>query len=528
MRVAGYVRLSRDEDKENFSSILSQKSIIEQCALMYNWSIEKYYEDDNCSGYTFDRPAFSLLLKDLENDSIDIVIAKDLSRIGRHNAYTLLFIDRLKELGKRLILPKEGEGYDSNEEESDLLGIKTWYNEMYVKDISRKIRSSINAKQKEGRLIIKEHFGYLKNSSDKHKLDIDIEAAEIVRLIFRLYISGLGYRRIAEMLSERGYPTPSQYLKQRLQQRNTAFSGTVSDTWTTSAVQRILKNDIYIGTLRLGKTEKRSIKGKSASKPLKEQYVFEGNHTPIVTKEDFELVQSILNRRKKTGSKGAASMDNIFSGLLYCQDCGSYMVAYNKEGKARSYICGSYHKYGRKSCQRHTVTEDVLESSIKEYLRLAAQALEKELRKLPVELPEACFDDKDVLIEMLKQEQKKLKEKYKLLLMQKIGELAEEKDLQYKSITEQGYKELERDLHNRLLYLDRRIVELEQNLGVSESKEKMNALQLLYRVIDKPRLNKKDMEIIVDRIIIDRDGNPVIFFNSDNSSICKHIRGDVN
>jgi DNA invertase Pin-like site-specific DNA recombinase len=126
MRVGGYVRLSRDEDKESYSSILTQKSIIEEFAKQNQWTVGRYYEDDNCSGYSFDRPGFNALLRDLENNRIDVVIAKDLSRIGRHNAYTLLFIDNIIRLGKRLVLPKEGEGYDTGRDESDLLGIKTW------------------------------------------------------------------------------------------------------------------------------------------------------------------------------------------------------------------------------------------------------------------------------------------------------------------------------------------------------------------------------------------------------------------
>ncbi|MDF2523825.1 MAG: site-specific recombinase, invertase Pin-like protein, partial [Clostridiales bacterium] len=195
MRVVGYVRLSRDEDKDSYSSILSQKSIIAEYALQHNWTIAKYYEDDNCSGYSFDRPAFNELMKELERGNIDIVIAKDLSRIGRHNAYTLLFLDKIKLLNKRLILPKEGSGYDTSEDESDLLGITTWYNEMYVKDISRKIKGSIRAKQKEGRMIIKEAFGYKRSQADKHKLEVDPEAAEIVRMIYKHYLSGIGYRK---------------------------------------------------------------------------------------------------------------------------------------------------------------------------------------------------------------------------------------------------------------------------------------------------------------------------------------------
>ncbi len=528
MRVGGYVRLSRDEDRESYSSILSQKSIIAECVMQNKWALVKYYEDDNCSGYTFERPGFLDMIRDLENDNIDIVIAKDLSRIGRHNAYTLLFIDKIKKLKKRLILPKEGEGYDTALDDNDLLGIKTWYNEMYVKDISRKIKSSIRAMQKEGRLIIKEHFGYTRSALDKHMLEIDLEAADIVRLIYRLYISGLGYRKIAETLNHEGHPTPSQHVWQKHQQKNMLYMGKVSNTWTSSAVQRILNNDIYIGTLRMAKTEKTLIKGKSFKKPRDEHYIFEENHPAIITKENYNKVQDILGKRKKTGSKGSASIKNIFSGLLFCKDCGSYMIAYNKKDKPKSYICGSYHKYGRKSCQRHSIREGVLLRIVLEYLKILAIAYKAELYGIVQNEVNYSFDNQKLLLESFKHEQQELREKYKLLIMQKIMDTKKDNKGQYKNIIHEGFDELETELKDRLLYLEIRIVGLNENQEMILQDTMLHEWDILLKIINKPKLEKKDMEIIIEKIIIDRDGNPTIFLKGNTLAICQHIRGDVN
>lgn len=528
MRVGGYVRLSRDEDRESYSSILSQKSIIAECVLQNKWTLVKYYEDDNCSGYTFERPGFLDMVRDLENDNIDIVIAKDLSRIGRHNAYTLLFIDKMKKLKKRLILPKEGDGYDTALDDNDLLGIKTWYNEMYVKDISKKIKSSIKAKQKEGRLIIKEHFGYIRSAFDKHILEIDLEAADIVRLIYRLYISGLGYRKIAELLNKEGYPTPSQHIWQRHQQQNMIYMGKISNTWTSSTVQRILNNDIYIGTLRMAKTEKTSIKGKSFNKPRDEQYIFEDNHPAIITKENYNKVQDILDKRKKTGLKGSASKYNIFSGLLFCKDCGSYMIAYSKADKPKSYICGCYHKFGKSSCQRHTISEGILLIIVLEYLKILAIAYKAELGGIVQNQIDSSFDNEKVLLESFKQEQQELKEKYKLLIMQKIMDMKKDNKSQYKNIIQEGFDELEAEFQDRLLYLQRRINGFNENLKMVPQETRLHEWELLQKIINKPKLEKKYMEILIERIIIDRDGNPTIFLKGNTLSICKHIREDVN
>lgn len=527
MRVGGYVRLSRDEDKENYSSILSQKSIIEECARQNHWIVESYYEDDNCSGYTFDRPGLNALLRDLESGKLDIVIAKDLSRIGRHNALTLLFIDRIKQLGRRLVLPKEGGGYDTSLDESDLLGIKTWYNEMYVKDISRKIKSSIMAKQKEGRMIVKEYFGYKRSNTDKHKLEVDLEAAETVRLIYRLYLSGLGYRKIAEALNKEGYPTPLQQAKHRYDKHDTAYISCEAGKWNASAVQRILSNDVYIGTLRLGKTEKAVIKGKSINKPMSRQHVFEENHPPIITREEFYAVQDMLKQRKRTGSKGAASKDNIFSGLLFCKDCGSYMIAYNKAGKSKSYICGNYHRHGKSACQRHSINENALELLLKEYLKTVAEAFCLELRNTLVKRAETELVDKNKLCNSLIQERSALKEKYKMLILQRVTEMQRNNGSQLKSLIKQSFDELQQELLGRMQYLEKRIDELGLELDFKSINEETDALQLFYRIIDKHRLTGRDAAILIEKIIIDRDGTPAIYFKSDSESICKHIREDV-
>ena len=526
MRVVGYVRLSRDEDKENYSSILSQKSIIEEYATQHNWIISKYYEDDNCSGYSFDRPAFNMLIKDFESNWIDIVIAKDLSRIGRHNAYTLLFIDKIKMLNKRLILPKEGKGYDTAEDESDLLGITTWYNEMYVKDISRKIKSSIKAKQKEGRMIIREAFGYQRSPDDKHKLEIDLESTEIVRKIFKLYLSGIGYRKIADLLNLEGYPTPSQY--NLCKAGGVSIESKVARLWNSVQVQRILKNDIYIGTLRLGKTEKKTIKGKSYKQPMESQYIFIDNHPSIISKEIFEEVQLVAQGRKNNHSKGAASLNNIFSGMIYCQDCGSYMVSYKKRGKPKSYICGSYHMHGNKSCSRHTIQEEFLKEAMKEFLKSLSKTYSEEISSIHLNTTTDFYEDNDQLHKKFLQEQRQSKRYLKLLIMQKINEINKDNYIQYQSIINDSYSELENNLKNRLLYLEKKVKELEVKSTQTKDAEQDSPSKILSEIIDHSQMEKRYMEALIDKILIDSHGSPTIYMRVNFQALCYHNREDVN
>jgi len=179
----GYVRISRDEDRENYSSVESQQLLIYQYASKHEINVKKIYVDDNISGYTFDRPGMNRIRDEIKNSDVNMVIAKDLSRIGRHNALTLLFIDEVKMAGKRLVLPDESSGgFDTSKDDDDIIGIKTWYNERYVKDISRKIRSSLKARQENGTLIIRPFFGYGVDEKQK-KLIVDENTAFIVKEI---------------------------------------------------------------------------------------------------------------------------------------------------------------------------------------------------------------------------------------------------------------------------------------------------------------------------------------------------------
>jgi hypothetical protein len=410
------------------------------------------------------------------------------------------------------------------EDESDLLGITTWYNEMYVKDISRKIKSSIRTKQKEGKMIIKETFGYQRSLSDKHMLEVDMEAAAIVKKIFSLYISGIGYRKIAELLNQEGYPTPSEY---SISKTNQSIKSKIATQWSSVHVQRILKNDIYVGTLRLSKTEKKTIKGKSQKLPPEVQYIFENNHPAIINKEQFEEVQSIAQDRKSNYRKGAASLNNTFSGLMYCQDCGSYMIAYKRQDKPKTYICGSYHKYGNKSCKRHTIQEEVLKLAIKELFIALASDYSEEISK--VQLCEASDTNvnRHQLLKLLRKEQAQSKVQLKLLIMQKITELNRDNNNEYQNIIQESFGDLENGLKRRLLYLEKRISEIEFETA-SSTQEKSSSKEIFMKIINKQQWEKKNLEIFIDKILIDWLGNPTIYIKANFEALCNHNREVVN
>ena len=191
----GYVRLSRDDNKRNYTSILNQKKIIQEYAQQNNLRIQEFYEDDGKSGYSFDRPDFQRMMAELEQ--IQIIIAKDLSRIGRHNAKVLLFLEDMEERGKRVILIDDN--YDSWNSEDDIIGIKTWDNERHVKTTSRKVKRIKKLEQQKGTLLTQVPFGYIRHPIHKERILIDEEAAAILNLEKEIYLDGNGIRRTAEI-----------------------------------------------------------------------------------------------------------------------------------------------------------------------------------------------------------------------------------------------------------------------------------------------------------------------------------------
>ncbi len=371
MNVVGYVRISRDEDRENYSSIITQQDIIREYAEINNWSVNKMYIDDNVSGYTFDRPEFNNMLQALKQDKVDVIISKDFSRIGRNQGESMVFIDSIKKNRKRLILISDI--YDSNKDD-DIIGIKAWYNEMYIKDISRKIRTSMYSKQKKGELVMGNYYGYKKTKvNDKFQLIINEDIRPVIELIYKLYIDGLGYKKICDLLNEKYYPTPSEYIKERHEKNGELFKNAVTKRWQTHMIKRIIHDDIYTGTLttRKSKIQPGVVKGNQLKTNKDEQFVFENHHEAIISKDDFKIVQEINNRRKISPINGSIKYNYIFRGFMKCADCGFAAIGKNIKKPPRierGYNCTTYQKYGKKQCLNHSISETKVLFFFKEFL----------------------------------------------------------------------------------------------------------------------------------------------------------------
>lgn len=511
MVIIGYVRLSRDEDRENYSSIETQKQIINECSREYfNQEVSKFYIDDNYSGYSFDRPDFNLLKKDL--DKIDVIIAKDLSRIGRHNARVLLFIEEIQGLSKRLLLPQEGGGYDSLDEEDTTVGISTWINEKYVKDVSRNVKKSIKVKQRNGSHLIRPHLGYMKNPTDKHNLVVNEEESWIVKLIFEKYLEGMGSRKLVNYLTEKNIQTPSEIMKQRAEKENKVYKVNVSKIWTAPTLNRIITNDMYIGTLRLGKTRKIGIRGKSVDVDKSENYIFENNHEGIISKEDFKLAQRINDTRKKSKCKGGRKNNYLFTGLLWCADCGRSIMGHTTKYGVIQYLCPTFHNRGKQYCDSHRINESKLLEKFVAHLNESVSVYTDIFENTKFNKIVANYDS---VIKKLNKNIINTQNELQNILMQKIKDISRQESKEHKAIMEKSYNAIENEKKNQLIKLNNQIDELKDMSNENTINKLKTTIDIYNEIIRTNSYTHKQLNAIINKIVINKKGTIEIELNND-------------
>lgn len=515
--IAGYTRLSRDDDRRNYVSIENQKLIISQYASQQGITVDRWYEDDGVSGYIFDRPGFCQMMKDLDRE-LDTVIVKDFSRLGRHNAKVLLLLDEFQEREKRLIAIDDR--YDSENPEDDTIGIKTWFNEKYVKDTSKKIRAAVGARQRAGTLLMQPPFGYRRNKKKREIIEIVPKEAEYVRMIFDVYIAGAGYRKTADYLTESGIPTPSMIRLENDLEEGRCTKRRVADAWSAGMVKDLLDNDFYTGTLRLHKRARTTVHGKDRRIPKEDQYVFENHHPAIVDRTTFDLVQEMKEKRDRNsyhGSRGnwtGTDNPNPFGGCLFCKDCGSRLTPIRRrttKQEQKYYICSTYNRKGRRYCAgAHLIEERDLMKEVMNYLRLCRICMHEEMASYDMEEPgheRKSAEKKREELQSAVEEQKIL---LKTLLAQKIRDLSSMPDNQ--EPVKESYDILQKEITARILGLEERLERLKsagQKAGC-EKEEPKTASGVMDRILEKGMLNRKDMELLIERITVDENGFPEI------------------
>ena len=374
-KAAAYMRLSREDgDKVESDSIQSQRSLIkESIKKKENIQMIDEYVDDGYSGANFERPAFQKLLEDIGRGKVDCIIVKDLSRLGRNYIETGRYLEKVFPLlGVRFIAVTDN--FDSEENRSDadqiIIPFKNLINDAYCRDISTKIRSQLDVKRKNGQFIGSfASYGYVKDEKNKNRLVPDEYAANIVRYIFDLKLNGLSSYDIKDKLNELGVLTPLGYKKLCGLQYNSGFRSKNNPEWSVTTVNRILRNEIYTGTMVQGKHKKISYKVKKSKDMDEANWIrVENTHAAIVSKDEYDMVQILLSKdTRRSPDKDAVY---IFSGFVKCGDCGQSMVRRisTKNGKPYAYYhCSTYKSGG--GCTSHIISEKQLEALVIECIK---------------------------------------------------------------------------------------------------------------------------------------------------------------
>lgn len=387
-KVGIYLRLSREDERLGESgSISTQRDLLLNYIRDNNLFFVDEYIDDGVSGTTFDREGFNRMIKDCEAKKINMIITKDTSRLGRDHIEFGYYVERyFPEHNIRYVAVNDGiDTFSRNNSANDMLVFKSAFNDMYVKDISNKLRSSLYVKKKNG-LFVGNYapYGYKKNSDNKHKLEIDPETSCIVKRMFELCVSGKSVTQICDILTAERIPTPSMSKNMKIGQDNYHFG-----VWSPRTVESILKNPTYMGNLTQCRNKKVNYKSKKRVHTKSNEWIVaEGAVKPIVDKDTFELAQKMLISNRNRPVKGNGITDKLLlSGLLFCRECNHTMgfretIQETKKFGTVHRIYGNCNYWAKRKkqgvCTPHSIKYQIIEDLVLKDLKVMAKKYLKE------------------------------------------------------------------------------------------------------------------------------------------------------
>lgn len=507
LNIAGYCRISVDDelDRDNVS-IENQKAIIRDfVGHKFPGAELTFYEDRDRSGYTFEqREGYQAMRRELMAHRLDILVIKDFSRFSRRNSRGLVELEDLRDAGVRII--SIGDGIDfPNDDDWLKIQFQFLINEMPVTDTSKKVKSVIRRRQEDGKWICAAPYGYIVNK--KQQFEVVPVEADIVRRIYRMYIDGWGYKKIANSLTDEGIPTPRMAERERKIAEGEDYRRSVKSAWSIATVQGILDNDFYIGTLRQGKYTRAKINGRDILRDEVEQIVIENHHQPIMDYRTFAAVRALREKRAKYNYRGVKINENVYSGFLECGDCGAPMFALGRRDLKPAYTCGTYHRRGTAGCTTHHIRVDKLDELVKLYVKKVRDNSAEMLAKLNEELarePEDVAETErsaanleDVLLDA--------QEELKATKRQRVRDIMRHPENE--AVLEATYDELEADLLRKIEGLQSQIEHVtdRRNTIIRANRAAKTAMEVFDDIITKPHLEKQDLELIIERIRVYED-----------------------
>ena len=495
-----YCRLSRDDENEGVSgSIKNQTEILQQYAAENSFKNTRLFIDDGFSGTTFNRPAFNEIMKLGEEGKIATRMVNDDSRLGRNRlGVGSLLEEEFDRMGIRYIAIMDN--IDTKNGISDLVPMQDWFNEWHAKNTSDKVRKVFKSKGESGKpLTSNPPFGYMKSPDDKYQWIIDEPASEIVKRIFKMCVSGMGPSQIANKLSAEKVPTPTEYWISV--GRKCGNPPSVPFHWCPAMIANILKRQEYCGdTVNFRSTTKSFKNKKRVDRPESEWIIFENTHPAIVDRDTFKLVQKIREGRHRQTRTGKVS---IFSGLVFCEDCGQKMYYQSGKKDRRDpphFMCSSYSK-NPDTCTSHYIGEKTLTNLVLESMRrvfLNIQAFEKEFVRKQVE---SYDSDKKKELTAKRRELEKAKKRIAEIdkLIQRIyednviGKLSDERFATLSNTYETEQKELKEKLPEMESYLE---AETDKTVNLQKFVQKVKA------ITEPTELTGKLVHEFIDKIVV--------------------------
>ena len=380
-----YIRLSKEDESEGPSqSVQNQESLLREFVQQHRLIVYDTYIDDGWSGTSFDRPAFQRMIADIEAKKVNMVITKDLSRLGRDYILTGHYMERyFPEHRVRYISLLDGIDTGVDSTANDITPFRAIMNDMYAKDISKKIKSVKRDKQRKGQFIGgKPVYGYKMHPTEKNKIVIDEAVAPIVRRIFAMALSGMSCRNIATLLNQEGVPTPATYANLPV-----VRPGPYTGLWSSERISDMLQNETYIGNMVQGRSVKISYKSKKCLKQNPANWVVvEGTHEPLVDLETFQKVRMLVNSRKHTRSR---TYDFLLKGLIFCHECGYPLAVLNRKNARGEdvlyFVCRTYQRFTKAGvCTCHSIKEKTVTDAVIAKVREVCQAYLNPDELLPV------------------------------------------------------------------------------------------------------------------------------------------------
>ena len=511
-----YIRLSREDgDKQESESIGNQRKILQRYVKENNLNFVKEYVDDGISGTTFDRPSFNELLQDIEIQNINMVITKDLSRLGRDYIKTGFYLeDYFPQKNIRYVAITDGIDTYIDSTNNDITPFKAIMNDMYAKDISKKIRSVLKEKQQQGEYMCSiPAYGYKRHPTIKNKLIIDEQVKDVVEKIFDMYANGHGSVEIVKFLNSNKYLSPTGYRKTGIVQdeNKTGYD------WNEVTLCNMLKNEVYIGNTVQNKKSVISYKVKKIRTVEKENQIrVDNTHEAIIDKDTFEKVQCIIEKR---GTNTKLKYDYLLRGLLYCYHCKRKLQIVLKKNSKRNakshpYITCSDAK--ERGCYPLNMNYEKFEKHIIYIVKKICQ----------------IYADKEIfysIYEKYKNKTLDISEGYKKKIEQidkQILDINNNLDKMYMDklqgiITEEDYVRISNKLTFSRTNLAKQKEELEQKLNKSEqnfnkkdnTKDEKELNELIEEFLKLEKVDKIYLYRLINKIEINKDKNIYIYFN---------------